>query len=215
MSPHHAILFDLDGTLIDSEPWHRKAEIETYAEFGFVPTDEELLESVGIPMSATIERLAERHRLAMTPDAFRERHQPRLSQHVANDLEMFPDVEGAMRQLEGRVLGLVTSSESWYVEAVLSRFGSVLSEFRVVVTSDNVTKGKPDPAPFLIAAERLGVTPDQCLAVEDSPNGLTSAMAAGCEVVRIRRPNRVFTTPKGVGTIDSLLDLLTRRKGSN
>jgi beta-phosphoglucomutase-like phosphatase (HAD superfamily) len=82
----------------------------------------------------------------------------------------------------GLPYALVTSSQRRFVDAVLARTGL---RFPVVVCGSDVTQGKPDPEPYLLATERLGVPPGQCLVLEDSITGVTAAEAAGCFVVAV------------------------------
>ncbi|MFN8139597.1 MAG: HAD family phosphatase [Fimbriimonadales bacterium] len=207
MPKWQAILFDLDGTLIDSEQWHHRAEIETYSKFGFTPTEEEMKRGVGIPMSVTVARLATEHGVDMTPGSFREAHRPRLSAYVRDCMQLFEDVVDCLDHVRGVPLALVTSSERWYVDDVVQKFSRELGAFDVIITSDDVSRGKPDPEPYLIAARQLGVSPSECLAVEDSANGIASAVAAECRVAIIARSGKGPEAPARALHMKSLREL--------
>jgi HAD superfamily hydrolase (TIGR01509 family) len=210
VSHFEAILFDLDGTLIDSERWHQQAELATYAEFGFRPTPEEMAESVGIPMSAIIRKLAARHGVAMSPDDFRERHRPRLCAYIETEMTIFDDVVDCLADCDGVPIGIVTSSENWYVQKVIERFAPHFNRFHPVICADDAPKNKPDPSPYLYASQLLGVDASRCIAVEDSLNGIASAVAAGCRTVAVDRQNRLHPRSDAVRYIHSLSQLLRK-----
>lgn len=179
-------LLDLDGTLIDSEPWYKQVEVAVLREMGVPMTFEEMEEYTGTPLVDWLARVEERHRVTLSPADFVTAYAPAMLRHVAEDVQLFPDAEGLLHRLDGPA-ALVTSSMGWYVRAVFNRFPLIAAKVEAVVSADDVVKGKPDPTPYVQAAELIGAWPTDCLAFEDSVNGVASARGAGCRVIGIDR----------------------------
>ncbi len=165
-----AVLFDLDGTLIDSTPaversWYRWAEEYDVRELGFGSWH-------GIPAAQIVTHFLPEPQWAEAARRIQE-----LEIADVDGIRVLPGTREALAALPGRWAAIVTSCVRPLAEARIGATG--LSAPDVVVTADQVAVGKPDPAPFLLAAELLGVDPADCLVVEDAPAGLTSAKAAG------------------------------------
>jgi HAD superfamily hydrolase (TIGR01509 family) len=180
-----AVLFDLDGTLLDSAPyWQTAWQALTIARFTELP-DGVLDDLAGL---STPEAVATVHRRMRwdgdvpTDVAWLEANVSQaLRRHVAwlpGALRLVSEVRAA-----GLATGLVTSSSRALVDSALPERRPDL--FDVIVCGDDVERPKPDPAPYLHAAERLHLRPAECVAVEDSVAGVTSAAEAGCRVVHI------------------------------
>lgn len=182
-----AILFDLDGTLIDSEPWHKKAELEILRSLGLDIVHEDIAMYVGNTMPVMLAGLNERFSCCMTLEDFVEAQKPVLGKYVEEHIELFPDVPPCLDRLNGHATAVVTSSLEWYVLAVRKKLGTISHLFETLVCQKDVQLGKPHPEPYLLASERLGVAPGDCLVIEDSVNGVRSGKAAGCYVVGIDR----------------------------
>ena len=111
-----------------------------------------------------------------------------------------------LRELGVR-LAVASSSRRMWVAATLQSLG-LADAFDELITGDDVDRGKPDPSIYLLAAQRLGVAPDRCVAIEDSPNGVQSARAAGMTVLGVRTEYTAHLHLDGVArTVDSLADL--------
>ena len=186
-----AVLFDMDGTLIDSEGLWLIAERRTMAEFGAGWSEQDQEACLGGPLERVVAYMLDRAGLEQSESAVVE---ARLLGHIeglfiAEPLTWRP---GALELLgQARELGipsaLVTASWRRLIDAVHSsmtrEFGS--DPFDVIIGGDEVEQSKPHPAPYLRAAERLGVPVAQCLAIEDSPTGIASAVASGAGVVAV------------------------------
>lgn len=197
-----AFLFDLDGTLIDSEAAHKSAEVETLAAFGYDFSEEDLFEFTGVPYRAMLARIAPE----LGVEEFLAAHKGRLLALVGDRIVRFTDVDACLARFARGPMAIVTSSPRWYVEAVLEAFPILRAAFRSYVCADDVTTGKPDPEPYLLAASRIGVDPSASTAVEDSANGIASAKAAGCYTVAVRRDARIDLS-RADAVIDSLGEL--------
>jgi len=180
-----AILWDMDGTLINSEPYWIAAETELIESFGGSWTHEEAMQLVGSGLWSSAAILQ-----AKGVDLSADEIVDNLTNRVLEQLVEFgiPWRPGARELLtEVREAGiptaLVTMSISRMAHHVADRLGFV--GFDVVVSGDDVANAKPHPEPYLHAAELLGVEPAACVAIEDSPPGLASAMAAGTVAVGV------------------------------
>lgn len=164
-----AVLFDNDGTLTDSVPATVRAWATWAAEYGI--TTEQLADQHGVPALQTARLLVpDRH-----VEAFERIEALELAD--VDDIRALPGAVDALAAL-GRCAAIVTSATRPLASVRLEAAGLLVPH--VLVTVDDVTHGKPDPEPYLLAASRLGVDPARCLVVEDAPAGLTSGRAAGC-----------------------------------
>ena len=183
--PFAAAVFDLDGTLIDSEERSREAWLRVFEARG-LPPDEELIRSFVGRRGKDMHGLL----LARLPD-----HDPAELMAATHEHFHGPDqpplepLPGAVRLVRsiaaaGIPLGLVTSAGRRYAEESLVDLG-VRELFTVVVTAEDVTAGKPDPEGYRRACRALGVAPAACIVFEDAPAGVAAAQAAGCYCVAV------------------------------
>jgi HAD superfamily hydrolase (TIGR01509 family) len=189
-----AVLWDMDGTLVDTEPYWIEVEHALVAEFGGTWTQADALELVGNDLLVSAAYLRDHGSVDLEPEVIVERLLDGVIERV---LERVPWQPGAVDLLANlntaRVpCALVTMSYTRFVAPVLAALPA--GSFDAVVTGDNVSTGKPHPEPYLTAAAILGVDPRACLAIEDSDTGATSAAAAGCTVLVV--PNHV-SVPAG------------------
>jgi HAD superfamily hydrolase (TIGR01509 family) len=189
-----AVLWDMDGTLIDSEPYWLLSESRLASEYGGVWTEENGHELIGKSLYDSSALLKDRLSIE---DLSVEQVIDRLTDEVVSHLKgSLPWRPGALELLmdlkqKGVKTALVTMSMRRMALAVTEQIP--FKAFDVVVGGDDVRIGKPDPEPYLHAAKLLGVDPTQCIALEDSRTGLASAEAAGCVAVGI--PNIVPIPP--------------------
>lgn len=185
MSLPAAVLWDMDGTLIDSEPYWIAAEVELCAKFGVPWSHEDGLQLVGNSLEKSATVLRERGVL-MPLDAIIEHLTGRVTMQVRERAPWQQDAFDLLNVVlaAGIPCALVTMSYRQLADALLAR---VPEAFAVVVTGDEVVRGKPDPEAYLLAARRLGVDITQCVAFEDSPAGIGSALASGARTVGVER----------------------------
>jgi len=175
-----AVLWDLDGTLIDSEPLWMAGEHELAERFGKTWTQEDGLALVGNSLIGSGEYIKKRLDADMSPEEIVDFLVTRLAAALREQIPWRPGARELIGALdsEGVPQALVTMSYASIAEPVAAAL-----PFAAVVTGDIVTRGKPHPEPYLRAAELLGVDASDCLAIEDSGTGATSANAAGCHVL--------------------------------
>ena len=182
-----AVLFDMDGLLVDTEPVWTVAEVELARELGGEFTPELKAAIVGTRMEVAVPTVlrwfgapAEAEDVARTSVWLLERM---VGLFAARPLVLpgVPELLEGLRQA-GVPTALVSSSYRVLVDAVLAHG---IGPFEVTVAGDEVLHGKPHPQPYLLAAERLGVDPAGCVVLEDSPAGVASGEAAGCAVVAV------------------------------
>lgn len=180
-----AVLFDMDGTLIDTEPSWIAAEMALVGEFGGSWTLADGQSLVGNSLMASAAVLRERGGVALPDEEIVDRLLDHMVEAVREGVQWQPGALDLLGELTeaGLPCAVVTSSYRNLAEAVLAHLPS--GTFDVLVTGDEVRVGKPHPDPYLLAAARLGVATELCVAVEDSLPGLTSALRAGCVAVAV------------------------------
>jgi HAD superfamily hydrolase (TIGR01509 family) len=181
-----AFLFDLDGLVVDSEPhslWTWRAVL---AARGVTLEDEVVDRILGLRPRDSTALIIGRYGLPDTVEALsREKVDTQIA-HLAGRVAPMPGLGRLLDALDGRraARAIASSGARRYVEAVLAALG-LTARFPVVLTGDEVTNGKPAPDIFLAAAAALGAAPRDCLVLEDAPNGVAAARAAGMRCVAI------------------------------
>lgn len=180
-----AVLFDMDGLLVDTEPLWFETESEVMARLGapWTKADQERL--LGGSMEHTVGYLlAKATRTAPPAEVARWMTDGMLRRAAAGRVVIRPGARELIAEVAaaGIPYALVTGSQREFTDAVLASTGLT---FTVTVTGDDVTRPKPDPEPYQLAAKLLDAAPERCVALEDSPSGVTSATGAGCQVVAV------------------------------
>jgi sugar-phosphatase len=182
-----AVVFDMDGVLVDSEPIWRAVERRVFARVGIEVTDEDLMATMGVRVADVV---AGWHDRRPWDRPSRQEVAEAIVEGVARAIERNGALnEEALRAVDyvavlGLRLGLASSSPMPLIRAVLS-LGGLSERFGAVLSAEDEEHGKPDPAVYRSAARALGVAPERCLAVEDSINGVRSAKAAGMVCVAV------------------------------
>ena len=185
----HAVLWDMDGTLVDTEPYWIDVEFELAARHGGAWSHEHALNLVGNDLVESGRYIREHMGIDLEPAQIVEELLDGVVARVADEVPWRPGARDRLEELgEAEIpCALVTMSYRRFVAPILEALPP--TTFAAVVTGDAVTRGKPHPEPYLKAAALLGVEPQHCLAVEDSNTGARSAEAAGCTVLVV--PNHV------------------------
>lgn len=188
-----AVLWDMDGTLVDTEPYWMATEMALADEYGATWTTADAQHLVGNSLLHSGEYIRRHMGLPLTPQQIVDRLLDGVVARVQHSVPWCPGARELLLALKGAGVpcALVTMSYQRFVAPILEHLPP--ETFRVVVTGDQVDQGKPHPEPYLTAAAALGVDAADCVAIEDSPTGATSAAAAGCQVLVV--PNHVDVPP--------------------
>jgi beta-phosphoglucomutase-like phosphatase (HAD superfamily) len=190
VSDLRAVIFDLDGVLLDSETAWDEARRELVQSSGGSWRPEATRAMMGMSSVEWSRYLRDELGVPMAPDEISAAVVARLEGRYREHLPLFAGALGAVGRLAGRwLLGLASSANRPIIDLVLREAG-LAERFEATVSSEEVPRGKPAPDVYLEAARRLGVDPAACAAVEDSSNGLRAAAAAGMRVIAI--PNQAF-----------------------
>jgi HAD superfamily hydrolase (TIGR01509 family) len=183
-----AVIFDCDGTLVDSEPLARIAWERSLSPYGYTIGDAEYATLVGLPYLKVHGFFADRVPGLAAPDPFWATYSGALFELIDTQLEPFDDALETIRELRALdvAVAVASSSPRARLDRTLQRAG-LADAFRVSVAGDEITHGKPAPDMFLAAAERLGVAPERCAVIEDSPPGVAAGLAAGMRTVGVAR----------------------------
>jgi HAD superfamily hydrolase (TIGR01509 family) len=210
LSPFQAVIFDMDGTLLDTELVFRTIVFDVAGALGYEMTDAVHLAMVGSSHEVTNRLLLDAYGATFPYADFDERCRAMMHERLAEAVPVKRGARDLLLELEARGIprAVATSSRSAHAESHLGRAG-LRELFDAVVTRDDVTEPKPHPEPYLTAAARLGVAPALCLAVEDSHSGVRAAHAAGMQTIMV--PDLVPPTAEieklCVGVAQSLADV--------
>ncbi len=198
-----AVLWDMDGTLIDTEPYWMAAETELVEAHGGVWTHDDGVALIGSPMLTSATVLQDRG-VRLTVEQIADALNTSVREAVAAGIPWQTGAHELVVALHaaGVPQALVTSS----FEVLAAPFAAAVGLFDVVVAGDQVERPKPHPEPYLTAAALLGVSPQDCVVFEDSPSGLAAAVASGARVVAIDAHAPV-DPPAGVSRTSSLADV--------
>ena len=194
-----AVLWDMDGTLVDTEPYWIETEYDLAAQHGGTWSQEHALNLVGNDLLDSGRYIREHMGIDLAPERIVDLLLDGVVAKVEREVPWRPGARELLEDLHdaGVPCALVTMSYQRFVAPILDRLRP--DAFAAVVTGDTVQHGKPHPEPYLAAAAALGLAPGECLAIEDSDTGARSAVAAGCTVLVVenhvavpRGPRRVF-----------------------
>lgn len=215
--PIKAVIFDMDGVLVDSEPAHYELVRQFFAEHGLDVSTEQLNTLVGCSGDFFVERITEWW--AETPrkseaectlaaiDAFHLWEDNREPIDYGSLLN--PGVRETLEELSARGIRLAVASSTSH-EGIQQELepSDILRFFEVVVSGEEFRESKPNPEIYLATMERMGLGPDECIAVEDSDRGIAAAIAAGMRVAIKREPRFDFAQEGGTWYLDRIDELL-------
>jgi HAD superfamily hydrolase (TIGR01509 family) len=190
-----AVLFDMDGLLLDSERLIRDAMIAVMADLGFDMGSADYAELIGRPGPASRAIMQARFGAGLDYDVMRAEVRLRIRSEWGPIRPLKPGAAALLAQVNaaGILAAVVTSSEQALARAHLGHAG-LLNGFATIVGCDDVANGKPHPEPYRTAAARLGISPGAALALEDSHNGIIAAHMAGVPVIMV--PDLLPATPE-------------------
>jgi HAD superfamily hydrolase (TIGR01509 family) len=195
--PIRAVIFDLDGVLADSEPWWNKIDATLLAEHGVTYRGEHHRNVLGVSYRLAVEFYKKAFGLSIPSEQMMRRRGEIATEFFANRIDPFPATRQVLEELRHMNppvrLALATSSVSTSARPFLDRH-RLTPFFEVIVTGEEVERGKPHPDIYLRAAEKLDVATDACLVIEDSLSGIAAAKAANMRVAAI--PDSRFVHPR-------------------
>ncbi len=202
-----AVVFDLDGILVETEEYWDRARREFVAAYGETWTDQDQLAVMGHNSRQWAQHIKERFSVRLSIKEIESGVIDRMLSLYRERMPVLPGAISTVRELAPlALLGVASSSPLRLIHFVLDELG-IRDYFKATVSSDEVEAGKPEPDVYLLACERLDVSPDQALAFEDSSNGIFSAHAAGLGVIAI--PNRNYPpSPDSLQVADLVLPSL-------
>ncbi|MBX6355409.1 MAG: HAD family phosphatase [Micromonosporaceae bacterium] len=183
-----AAVFDLDGVIVDSEPVWEEVRRAFVADHGGQWRPDSQRRLMGMSTQEWAGYLSTELGVQLPPDEVARAVIEQMAQRYHRELPLLPGAADAVRRMAARwPLGLASSSPRSLIDRVLAEAG-LTGAFAASLSTEEVARGKPAPDVYLTVAQRLGVRPGSCLAVEDSSNGLRSAAAAGMVVVAVPHP---------------------------
>lgn len=192
---HKAIIFDFDGVLVDSERMHLQAANQVFSSLNFTIHETEYFQRyVGLPDNIVFDLILKEKNLSFRPEEIEIMKQNKISayKNIIQQLPFIHGIPGVKPFIDTMAekmehFGVCTAAAREEVETTLEKLehGSLKKYFKTIVTIDDVCEGKPSPEGYLLAAQRLLVSPHQCLVIEDTQKGANAAKAAGMDVVAI------------------------------
>ena len=186
-----AVIFDMDGVIVDSEPLHFQVETALFQELGIRLSHGEHAEFLGTSSREMFSALRQRFSLSESVEELMQEERRRYLNLLRNSpLPLNPGIPELVDRLKDGAysIALASSAPEDQISLVLERSG-LASKFEIRVSGDSVARSKPHPEIFLNAAADLGVKPSSCWVIEDSANGIRAAVAAGMRTIAYSRPD--------------------------
>lgn len=203
-----AVFFDLDGTLIDSEPFWIDSQIQSFSEVGITLTPELLKQTRGLRVNQVVEHWSKQFEMTDADARFLEKDiYRRMNDIIHREHAVMPGAEDAITLVQdmNKKCAVVSQSSLVYIQRAVEEFG-VDTQSILLQSAENEEYGKPHPAVYLRAAKKLKVDPAHCLVVEDSINGVIAAKAAQMRCIAI--PNGDMKDDPSFQVADMILDNL-------
>lgn len=182
-----AVIFDMDDVLVDTEDVDHEVALRVCSELGITLTSEEEESRLGIKTNEFYEKLSQSRSIPLNVSETVAKHFEMYEKILSTELKILPGATTLPPLLvsEGYKLALVSGSTKKQIEIILSQLG-LKDIFKIVIAAEDVTRGKPDPEGYSLAAARLGVKPEECVVIEDALPGIAAAKSAGMKVIAVK-----------------------------
>lgn len=201
-----AIIFDMDGLMIDSERLYFQAQREIAAGYGKTVKEELLWTMMGRKPIESISIFVKEMDIPAAPGDILEQRNLMMKDKLKNELISMPGLEDIIETFYKKLkLAVATGAQGEFLDIVVDNLG-IRDKFDLLQSSDGIEKGKPDPEIYLAACEKLGLAPRECIVLEDSSNGARAGKNAGCYVIAV--PTE-YTRKQDFGFVDFIASGLT------
>lgn len=207
------VIFDMDGTLVDSTTIIPKIVREVAGTYGLALTSSELRETTHFPFTVWVGNWNQKYGLSIDVKEVIQKYAVIEKQYLEHQSILSPGVDELVKDLHsnGARIGIATSAPRARLDNILS-VSSIGHFFDATVSVDDVVRAKPDPEPYLKAAHALGVSPSLCVGIEDTSTGLSSAMSAGMKAIGYATtPESVLSLAKADLVVSHFSDLSTKK----
>jgi len=209
-----AVIFDMDGLMVESEPLHFKAYKEAIKNLGVILNWKDYLPYLGVSDKDISKSLIKRFKLSISEERLINNKREIYLNYLKKEIEPKKELLSLVKQLfnEGLLLAVASSSTFEEIETILSKF-RIIKYFREIISAEDAIKGKPSPDIFLLTAAKLKVEPNDCLVLEDSKNGVIAAKKAGMKCFMI--PSTKLTKHESIEAdkiLESLGDVYSQLK---
>jgi beta-phosphoglucomutase len=177
-----AIIFDFDGTLIDSVPVYFSIFRMLAKKFGQNCKEEDFTSINGVSISESIRKMIKEKKFKKRVLLYLFLNKRKIQQTIMSGIKLFPHTIECLKRVRGFPMVIATNANKKYLQYNLERF-NLLDYFQVCVTKEDVRYGKPSPDVFMLASKKIGVPPEECVVIEDSPAGVTAAKKAGMRCI--------------------------------
>lgn len=187
-----AVIFDMDGVLINSEPAYFEVEKKLFKRLGLKISHQQHQTFVGMTMPTIWEIIKEKNELNYSIDELVEMHKEGIFNYFikAESLVTIPGIMLLLNKLEksNKIITVASSTNRELVKIILEKM-NILDRFKFYTGGNEVNKGKPAPDVFLLASQKIGIAPENCVVIEDSENGVIAAKKAGTKVIGFINPD--------------------------
>jgi beta-phosphoglucomutase family hydrolase len=209
--PELAVIWDMDGVIADTAPHHRLAWQETFARRGVNFSDEDFKHSFGIRNDAIIKSILGESITDEEIEAIADEKEATFRRLIGREIKPLPGALELLKELDvsGIKMAIASSTPPENARLVLGSLG-ITGRFRAIVSSQDVTEGKPSPQVFLVAAKRLGAEPRNCVVIEDAVAGVTAAKSAGMGCVAVTNTHPRKSLREADLIVDSLEEVTVK-----
>lgn len=200
-----AIIFDMDGLMIDSERLYRQAQQDIARQFDKIMTEEMRMKMMGRKPIESLKLFVKELAIPMDPAELLEKRNDVMREKLKNDLVPMPGLTHIIDKFYGKLkLAICTGAQEEFLDIVVDQL-DIRGKFVVLQNSDDIENGKPHPEIYLKTCQRLGLQPGECIVLEDSLNGVAAGKKAGCYVIAV--PTE-YTRDENFETADFIADSL-------